>query len=70
MALGDDPFALTPCLTDGYHPTELALLRQIADLSSHIEAVSAAGLGWLVLRLWPDPPDAGERSRPDDGAVL
>jgi len=30
----------------------------------------AAGLGWLVLRLWPDPPDAGERSRPDDGAVL
>jgi hypothetical protein len=22
----------------------------------------AAGLGWLVLRLWPDPPD-----RPDDG---
>jgi hypothetical protein len=30
----------------------------------------AAGLGWLVLRLWPDSPDAGKRSRPDDGAVL
>ena len=30
----------------------------------------AAGLGWLVLRLWPDPPDAGERPRPDNGAVL
>jgi hypothetical protein len=26
----------------------------------------AAGLGWLVLRLWPTPPDDGD----DDGAVL
>jgi hypothetical protein len=30
----------------------------------------AAGLGWLVLRLWPDPPDDGDRSRPGNGAVL
>lgn len=30
----------------------------------------AAGLGWLVLRLWPDPPESGEHCRPDDGAVL
>ncbi|WP_300018667.1 hypothetical protein [Pseudonocardia sp.] len=27
----------------------------------------AAGLGWLVLRLWPSPPGPGDR---DDGAVL
>lgn len=26
----------------------------------------AAGLGWLVLRLWPTPPEDGD----DDGAVL
>jgi hypothetical protein len=30
----------------------------------------AAGLGWLVLRLWPDPPDRGNDTRPDDGAIL
>jgi hypothetical protein len=29
----------------------------------------AAGLGWLVLRLWPDPPGA-ERDDGDDGAVV
>lgn len=29
----------------------------------------AAGLGWLVLRLWPDPDGAGP-SPDDDGAVL
>jgi hypothetical protein len=29
----------------------------------------AAGLGWLVLRLWPDPPDRGDDSD-DDGAVI
>lgn len=29
----------------------------------------ASGLGWLVLRLWPDAPESGD-SRPDDGAVL
>ena len=28
----------------------------------------AAGLGWLVLRLWPDPPD--ERAEDDDGAQV
>lgn len=28
----------------------------------------AAGLGWLVLRLWPDPPD--RRDDDDDGAVV
>jgi hypothetical protein len=28
----------------------------------------AAGLGWLVLRLWPAPPD--ERGEDDDGAQL
>ena len=28
----------------------------------------AAGLGWLVLRLWPDPPDPP--SGPDDGAIV
>lgn len=28
----------------------------------------AAGLGWLVLRLWPAPPGPGEGD--DDGAVL
>ena len=28
----------------------------------------AAGLGWLVLRLWPDPPD--RRDEDDDGAVI
>jgi hypothetical protein len=28
----------------------------------------AAGLGWLVLRLWPDPPD--RRDEDDDGAVV
>jgi len=27
----------------------------------------AAGLGWLVLRLWPTPPGPGDG---DDGAVL
>lgn len=27
----------------------------------------AAGLGWLVLRLWPSPPGSG---RDDDGAIL
>lgn len=27
----------------------------------------AAGLGWLVLRLWPSPPGPG---RDDDGAIL
>ena len=30
----------------------------------------AAGLGWLVLRLWPDPPDRGDDSDDDDGAVI
>ncbi|MHA6630109.1 hypothetical protein ACU61A_32110 [Pseudonocardia sichuanensis] len=29
----------------------------------------AAGLGWLVLRLWPDPPDRDDEDD-DDGAVL
>ncbi|GAA1301393.1 hypothetical protein ACQPZA_10565 [Pseudonocardia xinjiangensis] len=29
----------------------------------------AAGLGWLVLRLWPDPPGDGEDDG-DDGAVV
>jgi hypothetical protein len=29
----------------------------------------AAGLGWLVLRLWPDPPDRGGDGD-DDGAVV
>lgn len=29
----------------------------------------AAGLGWLVLRLWPDPPDDGGDAG-DDGAVV
>ena len=29
----------------------------------------AAGLGWLVLRLWPDPPDRPDDGD-DDGAVL
>ncbi|OZM75708.1 hypothetical protein [Pseudonocardia sp. MH-G8] len=29
----------------------------------------AAGLGWLVLRLWPDPPDRGG-GEDDDGAIL
>jgi hypothetical protein len=28
----------------------------------------AAGLGWLVLRLWPGPPD--DRDADDDGAIL
>jgi hypothetical protein len=28
----------------------------------------AAGLGWLVLRMWPAPPD--ERDQDDDGAQL
>ena len=28
----------------------------------------AAGLGWLVLRLWPDPPSDGDDT--DDGAVV
>jgi hypothetical protein len=32
--------------------------------------VLAAGLGWLVLRLWPDPPPRGDGDGPDDGAVL
>jgi hypothetical protein len=30
----------------------------------------AAGLGWLVLRLWPDAPESEDGSRPDDGAIL
>jgi hypothetical protein len=30
----------------------------------------AAGLGWLVLRLWPDPPDVAPPDEDDDGAVL
>lgn len=30
----------------------------------------AAGLGWLVLRLWPDPPHHPEVDHDDDGAVL
>ena len=30
----------------------------------------AAGLGWLVLRLWPDPPVTGDGPADDDGAVL
>jgi len=30
----------------------------------------AAGLGWLVLRLWPDPPDRQHDDGDDDGAVL
>lgn len=30
----------------------------------------AAGLGWLVLRLWPDPPPHGDGDGEDDGAVL
>lgn len=30
----------------------------------------AAGLGWLVLRLWPDPPPRGDGDGEDDGAVL
>jgi len=29
----------------------------------------AAGLGWLVLRLWPDPPDRSDDGD-DDGAVV
>jgi hypothetical protein len=29
----------------------------------------AAGLGWLVLRLWPDPPDRDDDGD-DDGAVV
>lgn len=29
----------------------------------------ASGLGWLVLRLWPDPPDHDDHGY-DDGAVL
>ena len=28
----------------------------------------ASGLGWLVLRLWPGPPD--ERDEDDDGAQI
>jgi hypothetical protein len=30
----------------------------------------AAGLGWLVLRLWPDPPGATPPDGSDDGAVI
>jgi hypothetical protein len=33
----------------------------------------AAGLGWLVLRLWPDHADGGRDDEPgsdDDGAIL
>jgi hypothetical protein len=30
----------------------------------------AAGLGWLVLRLWPDPPDVAPPDDDDDGAVI
>jgi hypothetical protein len=30
----------------------------------------AAGLGWLVLRLWPDPPDRGTPADGDDGAIV
>ncbi|GAA0933507.1 DUF308 domain-containing protein [Pseudonocardia zijingensis] len=29
----------------------------------------AAGLGWLVLRLWPDPPDRDDDGD-DDGAIV
>ncbi|GAA1182165.1 hypothetical protein [Pseudonocardia alaniniphila] len=29
----------------------------------------AAGIGWLVLRLWPDPPGT-EQDEGDDGAVV
>lgn len=32
--------------------------------------VLATGLGWLVLRLWPDPPPHGDGDGEDDGAVL
>lgn len=30
----------------------------------------AAGLGWLVLRLWPSPPQRGTGDGEDDGAVV
>ncbi|GAA5119347.1 DUF308 domain-containing protein [Pseudonocardia adelaidensis] len=30
----------------------------------------ASGLGWLVLRLWPDPPDRSDDDGDDDGAVI
>jgi hypothetical protein len=30
----------------------------------------AAGLGWLVLRLWPDPPSRHGGDGDDDGAVV
>lgn len=30
----------------------------------------ASGLGWLVLRLWPDPPGRRADGDDDDGAVL
>jgi hypothetical protein len=30
----------------------------------------AAGLGWLVLRLWPDPADTAPPDEDDDGAVI
>lgn len=30
----------------------------------------ASGLGWLVLRLWPDVAARGDGDGPDDGAVL
>ena len=30
----------------------------------------ASGLGWLVLRLWPSPPQPGDGDGEDDGAVL
>lgn len=30
----------------------------------------ASGLGWLVLRMWPDPPPQGTGDGEDDGAVL
>jgi len=30
----------------------------------------ASGLGWLVLRLWPDPPQCGDGDGEDDGARL
>jgi hypothetical protein len=30
----------------------------------------SSGLGWLVLRLWPTPPQRGDGDGEDDGAVL
>lgn len=30
----------------------------------------ASGIGWLVLRLWPSPPQRGAGDGEDDGAVI